>query len=284
MVQIQMSRKIGSTVFKIIKYFLAIIIAIIMGFPFFWMISTSFKSSPEAIAFPPTIIPKNPVGVINYIRVLSDVPFFLFYGNSIIVAVAVTSACLLTSSLTGYIFAKFNFPGRNVLFTLILATMMIPFFVILIPIFIMVVSLGLVDTLWALIIPGLVSAFGIFLMRQYMASIPGELIDAARIDGCSEFGIYSRVILPLSKPALSALGIFIFTANWDSFLWPLIVIEDINKRTVPVGLALFTQQFGIPSYNLILAASVLAVLPVLIVFLLFQKNFIQGITLTGIKA
>lgn len=280
---VQINRKMLFTVLKILKHFLAIIIAVIMFFPFFWMISTSFKSSPEAIAFPPTIIPKNPVGLTNYIRVLSDVPFFLFYENSIIVAVAVTSACLLTSSLAGYIFAKFNFPGRDVLFIFILATMMIPFFVILIPIFIMVRSLGLVNTLWALIVPGLVSAFGIFLMRQYMVSIPGELIDVARIDGCSEFGIYSRIILPLSKPALSALGIFIFTLNWDSFLWPLIVIENINKRTVPLGLALFTQQFGTPSYNLILAASVMAVLPVMMVFLFFQKNFIQGITLTGIK-
>ncbi len=268
---------------EILKHISAVIIALILLTPFVWMISTSFKPSFEAIAFPPTFIPEDPVGLANYIRVLNDVPFFKFFLNSIYVAAFVTTGALFSSSLAGYIFAKFEFPGRDTLFLLILATMMIPFQVVLIPIFIIVKDLGLANTLWALIIPGLVSAFGIFLMRQFMKSIPSSLIDAARIDGCSEFRIYWNIIIPLSKPALSALGIFIFMANWDSFLWPVIVIEDIDKRTLPLGLVLFTQQFGTISYNLIMAGTVMAILPVIIVFLFAQRNFIQGITLTGLK-
>lgn len=268
---------------KTIKWAVLFFLAIITLGPFFWMVSTSFKPSDESIAFPPTFLPEDPVGFKNYYTVLTDVPFFRFYYNSLVQAITATVGALFTSSLAGYIFAKFWFKGQNILFMFILSTLMVPLFVIIIPIFLMIRWMNLVDSLWALIIPGLASAFGIFLMRQFMKSIPFDFLDAGRIDGCGEFGIFARIIVPLSRPAFSALGIFHFMIQWDSFIWPLVVIENINKRTLPLGLALFTQQFGTQDYNLIMAAAVLAVLPVIVVFLFAQRSFIEGITLTGIK-
>ncbi|NPV53618.1 MAG: carbohydrate ABC transporter permease [Firmicutes bacterium] len=251
--------------------------------PFIWMVSTSFKYNWDAISFPPRFLPTEFAGFTAYARVLSEIPFFSFLWNSLIVATTITLGTLFTSSLAGYIFGKFDFWGRNILFLGILATMMVPFEVILIPVYIIVRDLGMLNSLTALIIPRLVSAYGIFLMRQFMMGIPTALVDAARIDGCSEFGIYSRIVLPLSKPALSALGIFIFMFSWDDFLWPVLVIDDMAKRTLPLGLALFRQTFGTLDWNVIMAGTLLSILPVLIVFFAAQKNFIEGITLSGLK-
>mgnify|MGYP000908158572 CR=1 FL=1 len=265
------------------KAIVSIVASVVMLGPFIWMVSTSFKHNWDAISFPPRFLPTEFAGFGAYRRVFTEIPFFSFLSNSVIVAIAVTAGVLLTSALAGYIFAKFRFWGRDIMFLGILATMMIPFQVILIPVYIIVNDMRMLNTLWALIIPRLVSAYGIFLMRQFMLGIPTALIDAARIDGCTEFGIFAKIVLPLSKPALSALGIFTFMASWDDFLWPLLVLDDLPKRTLPLGLALFRQQFGMMDWNVIMAGTLVSILPVLLVFFAAQRNFIEGITLSGIK-
>jgi multiple sugar transport system permease protein len=256
--------------------------AVLFLAPFLWMILASFKTAQEIVQVPPTVWPVHPT-LANYGTVLSAMPLGTFYRNSLIVTTTVTLSVLFTSSLAGYIFAKFQFFGRNLLFVLILSTLMIPFQVVLIPTYIIINALRLLNTLWALILPSMVNVFGIFLMRQYIENLPSEYIDAARIDGASEWGIYSRVILPQIRPALAALAIFTFMASWNDYLWPLIVINDQDKMTLPLALAFFNSAHGI-RYDLTLTAATLVVIPVVIVFLILQRQFIQGIALTGLKA
>ncbi len=255
--------------------------AVVMLFPFVFMVLSSFKTGQEIIQVPPTLWPVHPT-LANYRTVLTQMPFATFYRNSIVVSISVTLCVLFTSSLAGYIFAKFAFFGRDVLFILILSTLMIPFQVILIPTYIIVSTLGLLNTLWALIIPAMVSPFGIYLMRQYIANLPSEYIDAARIDGASEWAIYWRVIMPQVRPALSALAIFTFVGVWNDYLWPLIVINDQDKMTIPLALSYFNTQYG-ARYDLTLTAATLVVAPVVLVFLVLQRQFVQGIALTGLK-
>ena len=269
--------------FTILKLILCGFLFLIMIFPFLWMVMTSFKYNWDVVAFPPRILPQEFAGFGAYATVFTEIPFATFFLNSVIVAVAVTVSTLFTSTLAGYIFAKFEFRGKKYLFLAILATMMIPFDVICIPLYLMIRQAGLVNSLWALIIPGFVSAYGIFLCRQFISGIPDALIDAARIDGSTEFGIYFKVIIPLSVPVLSALAIFTFMSNWDSFLWPLIVLDDVSKKTLPLGLSLFRQSFGMAQWNVIMAGAVVSILPVIVVFLFAQKNFIEGIALSGMK-
>jgi multiple sugar transport system permease protein len=256
--------------------------AVLFLVPFLWMILASFKTAQEIVQVPPTVWPVHPT-LANYGTVLSAMPLGTFYRNSLIVTTTVTLSVLFTSSLAGYIFAKFQFFGRNLLFVLILSTLMIPFQVVLIPTYIIINALGLLNTLWALILPSMVNVFGIFLMRQYIENLPSEYIDAGRIDGASEWGIYSRIILPQTRPALAALAIFTFMASWNDYLWPLIVINDQDKMTLPLALAFFNSAHGI-RYDLTLTAATLVVIPVVIVFLILQRQFIQGIALTGLKA
>ncbi|HKC75155.1 MAG TPA: carbohydrate ABC transporter permease [Chloroflexota bacterium] len=256
--------------------------AVLFLVPFLWMILASFKTAQEIVQVPPMLWPVHPT-LANYGTVLSMMPLGTFYRNSLTVTTSVTLSVLFTSSLAGDIFAKFQFFGRNVLFVLILSTLMIPFQVVLIPTYMIVNALGLLNTLGALIVPSLVNVFGIFLMRQYIENLPSEYIDAARIDGASEWGIYSRVILPQIRPALAALAIFTFMASWNDYLWPLIVINDQDKMTLPLALAFFNSAHGI-RYDLTLTAATLVVIPVVIVFLILQRQFIQGIALTGLKA
>lgn len=282
-----MQKTIKNRAYLVAKIVFALLLAAIMLLPFLWMISTSFKFSKDTISYPPSFFPEGGLmgfaGFENYLTVLNDIPFFRFLLNSIVTAVSVTAGTLITSTLAGYIFAKHEFRGREVWFLLILGTMMIPFDVQVIPLYLMVRSFGLLNNLLALILPGLVSAYGIFLCRQFISGIPTALVDAARIDGSSELGIYIRIILPLSVPVMSALGIFTFMANWDSFLWPLLVIDNLSRRTLPLGLSLFRSQFGTAKWNVIMASTVLSILPVMLVFLLAQRNFIEGITLSGMK-
>jgi multiple sugar transport system permease protein len=219
----------------------------------------------------------------NYLAVLDEMPMGRFYWNSLYVATISTVAVLFTSSLGGYIFEKFRFPGKEILFVGIVATMMVPFPVRVIPLYIIFRDLGLLDTLAGLYVGALMSAYGIFLMRQFMKGIPGQLLDAARIDGSSEFRTFSQIVLPLCKPAMSALGIFHFMTEWDSFLWPLLVIDSVQRRTLPLGLAAYRHGFGMLEWHKIMASAMLAMIPVLIVFLIGQRQFIEGITLTGIK-
>ena len=263
-------------------YVALVVGAVLFLAPFLWMILASFKTAQEIVQVPPTVWPIHPT-LANYGTVLSAMPLGTFYRNSLIVTTTVTLSVLFTSSLAGYIFAKFQFFGRNLLFVLILSTLMIPFQVVLIPTYIIINALRLLNTLWALILPGMVNVFGIFLMRQYIENLPSEYIDAGRIDGASEWGIYSRIILPQTRPALAALAIFTFMASWNDYLWPLIVINDQDKMTLPLALAFFNSAHGI-RYDLTLTAATLVVIPVVIVFLILQRQFIQGIALTGLKA
>lgn len=267
----------------LLKYSFAILIALVMIFPFYWMINTSFKSIRETRVFPPTLVPAEPVGFENYEAVLTRISFFSYVKNSVIVTLSITVGALFTSSLAGYIFAKFNFRLRNLLFFLIVATMMVPFHVVLIPVFLIIRELGLYNTLLAVIVPGLVSPWGIFLMRQYMLNLSTEMLDAARVDGASELGIFWRIVLPVSRPGLAAVGIFIFMYHWNDFLWPLVVLKDEPLRTLPLGLAVFSEGFGISRWNIVTAAAVMAVIPIFVVFALAQRHFIEGITLGSTK-
>lgn len=255
--------------------------SIVMMTPFVWMILSSFKKLSEIIRIPPTFFPHEFV-LTNYPRVMNMIPIWRYFLNSILVAVVVTFIVLLTSSWAGYVFSKLEFKGKEIIFYSILSTMMIPFFVLLLPLYLMMIRLRWLDSYFGLILPQSVSVFGIFLMRQFMHEIPTSLINAAKIDGASEVRIYYSIILPLTKPALSALGIFTFMWNWDSFLWPLVIISKVEMRTLPLGIAQLSFWVG-KSYDLVLAASVMAVIPLIIVFLFFQKNFIKGITLSGLK-
>jgi multiple sugar transport system permease protein len=251
--------------------------------PFLWMVSTAFKSSTEIIRLPPTLFPERPT-VQAFQTIFTDprVPLARFYLNSIIVSVCVIVMILFTSSLAGFVFAKYQFSGKNFLFTLTLATMMIPFQVIMIPLYLILVQLNLTDNLAGLIVPAAASAFGIFLMKQFIEGIPGELIDAARIDGTSEFGIFARIIMPQMGPALATLGIFQFMGTWNDYLWPLIVIKTTERRTLPIMLTWYNSQHG-ARQDLTMAASMLVILPILIVYFIFQRRITQGIALTGFK-
>jgi multiple sugar transport system permease protein len=255
--------------------------AIVMLTPLLQMITTSFKTSGEALRVPPTLLPNHP-SLDAYRTVLTQAPFALWFRNSVVVAISVTALILFTSSLAGYVFAKFKFPGRDLLFTLLLGTLMVPFPVVLIPIYLIVNNLHLLNTLLALIVPSTVSAFGIFLMRQFIAAIPDDLIDAARLDGASEFGIYWRLIRPQLGPAMGALGIFTFLSSWNDYLWPLIAINDQDKMTLPLALAFFNSSHA-TRYDLVMAAAVLIVLPVIAAFLFFQRQFINALVLSGMK-
>lgn len=255
--------------------------ALLMAAPLLMMIMTSFKTPAEALHFPPTLLPARPT-LDAYHTVLTEAPFFTWFRNSVIVAVSVTALILFTSSLGGYIFAKFSFPGKDVLFVLLLATLMVPFPVILVPIYLIVNKLGLLNSLLALIVPSMVSAFGIFLMRQFVAAIPNDLIDAARLDGASEWTIYWQLIRPQLGPAIATLGIFTFMSSWNDYLWPLVAINDQDKMTLPLALSFFNTSHT-TRYDLVMAASVLVILPIIVVFLFFQRHFINAMVLSGVK-
>lgn len=251
----------------------------IMLTPFLWMLSTSLKEPSQIFTYPPQWIP-DPIVWENYRSAFEGLPFGRFYLNSLIVATSITFLQLLGSSLAAFAFARLRFPGRDAVFLLYLATLMIPFQVTMIPNFILVRWLGWFDTYQALILPPAFSAFSTFLLRQYFRGIPIDLDEAARIDGASSLRIWAQVIVPLSGPVLAALAIFVFLQSWNDFLWPLVVTNSNEMRTLPVGLAAFQGQYSV-RWNLLMAASVIAMLPVLIVYIIGQKWFVRGITLTG---
>lgn len=266
-----------------LKYLALAIGATVMLLPFVWMIVSSFMTSQEILARPLTWFPSEPS--FDAYRGLRDaIPLGRMYLNSIIVTTLTTIGILLTSSLAGYGFAKFNFPGRNVLFLIVLATMMIPFFVVMIPVFWMISKFDWINSYPGLIVPNIATAFGIFLMRQYMLSLPDEVLDAARVDGASELEIYWRIVLPLSTPVIGALTILAFVYQWNSFLWPLVVARSDTMWTVPVGLnSLRVYASSAQVINMQMAGATLAIVPVIIVFLALQRYFVRGIALTGMK-
>ncbi len=259
------------------------LISVLMVWPFLWLILSSFKPSIEIVAIPVHLIPRDWT-LSAYQMVWSRTNLPRAYANSIGVSTAIVATVLFTSSLGGFVFARLDFPGRKILFYFILATTMVPFVTLLIPLYLVMLRLKLLNTYAALWLPGAVSSFGIFLCRQFIYGIPQELYDAAKIDGASDFAIYWRIILPLIKPVLSALAIFTFLGSFNSYLWPLVVLNNKDLYTLPLILVQVSQTFGGTNYQGVLAGSVLACLPSLMVYLIFQRNFVRGIALSGLKA
>lgn len=268
---------IGTGVLHVVMYALAFITVA----PFLWMVLTSFKELGDILTYPPNWWPATFV-LDNYTGAFQAAPFGRYYGNSIFVAVAVTVGQLITCSMAAYAFARLQFRGRDVLFYLFLGTMMIPGQVTMIPSFLVLHWFGWIDHYAALIVPGLASAFGTFLLRQFFMTIPRDLEDAAAIDGCGRFAVLWRIILPLSRPALATLAVFTFMGVFNDFLWALIVVSSDEMRTVQLGLAIFRDRYQ-TDWGQLMAASVVATLPIVTVFFFAQKYFIKGITLSGMK-
>lgn len=263
---------------QVVCYILMILISVVTVVPFLFMASTSFTKSFTMMTYPPTLIPENP-SLDNYYEIIFTFQEGLFprwFLNTLFTTLCITGGSLFLNTLSGYIFAKKSFYGKNVVFSLLLATLMVPGAVTLIPAFLMVNRLGLFNTYWALIIPGLASPFGIFMMRQFISSLPTELIESAKIDGASELRTFWSIIIPLSTPAMAALGIFTVINAWNAFLWPLVVLRANTMRTLVVGLATVQSEFNI-NYGLVMAGSVLTVLPMLILYILFQPYFVEGL-------
>jgi multiple sugar transport system permease protein len=263
--------------------YLGLIIGLILLVgPFIWMILGSLKTSGELRQVPPTLLPENPT-LANYEELLTRLNFVGYFMNSVIVAVAVTAGNVVFCSMLGYALAKLQFPGKRVLFAVVLGTLMVPAVVTFMPLFVLVRNLGLVNTHAGLILPFLAGAFGVFLMRQFISGIPDELLDAARVDGAGEHFIFWRIILPLCGPAIATLTILTFLANWNSFLWPLVVATTEKMYTLPVAVALFATGQHETNIALLMAGSVVVIVPVLLVFIALQRFFTQGIAMTGIK-
>lgn len=255
---------------------------VVMILPFLYMVGTSFKPPSEVITWPPTLAPEKPT-LENYASLRTAAPFGRFFLNSLIVAVVSTLGIISTSTLAGYIFSKFRFPGRTILFILLLSTAMVPFETYLIPLYLIAKNLKLLNTYAGLVGPYLIMSFGIFLMRQNIGSaIPDELLDAARIDGASEWRIFFQLVVPLSKSAISALGILAFIQAWSAFIWPLILATEREMYTMEVGLSIFQRRFTI-EYGSITAGSTISILPILMIFLILRRHIIRGITLTGLR-
>jgi multiple sugar transport system permease protein len=250
-----------------------------MIFPFVWMIASSLKHAQDIYSL--SLVPTSPT-LDNYRQVLEKTSYVRWFANSMGIALVTTASVAFFDSLTGYTLAKFQFPGSTIIFILILSTLMVPTEMLVIPWFMMSIEFGWTDSYWGIMFPGVISAFGVFLMRQFFSGVPNDLIDAARIDGFTEFQIFWKIAIPLVKPALAALCIFTFLGNWNAYIWPLIVIRSDSMRTLPVGIAFFSSESG-SAFHLIMAAAALATIPVIVVFLIFQKQIIKGIVLTGLK-
>jgi multiple sugar transport system permease protein len=250
--------------------------------PFAWMVLGSFKSEGELRQSPPTWWPQT-ASLDNYTHLFSQLGFGKYFFNSTTVALTVTIGNLLFCSMLGYALAMLEFKGKRALFGLVIATLLIPGVVTFVPLFVLVANAGLVDTLPGLFLPFLVTPFGVFLMRQFILGLPRELLDAGRVDGAGELRIFARIFLPLCGPALATLGILTFLGSWNNFLWPLVVAQSEDKYTLPVALALYSTGQNSTQYGLLMAGATVVVVPVLVVFLIFQRRFIEGIATTGIK-
>jgi ABC-type glycerol-3-phosphate transport system permease component len=252
--------------------------AVYMMLPFLWMLSTSLKPQDQIFTHPPRLVSPD-MNLDAYKELLQKRNILRIVANTFVIAASATALQLFFCSLGGYGFAKFKFRGREQMFGLLLATMIIPFSITLIPLYVIMVRFRWIDTFWPLIIPGAASAFGIFFMRQYVSTISDELIDAARIDGASEFAIYSRIIVPIIVPGLVSLGLIFFMASWNSFLFPLVILKSPSNFTLPIAIrSMVGGVIGRPVYHLQMAASVISIIPLLIIFLVFQRRFTEGIT------
>ncbi|KPB06229.1 sugar ABC transporter permease [Bacillus sp. CHD6a] len=269
-------------IYSVISYSILILWVIITIIPLYWMLISSFRDTTVSVSFKPEWFPSE-VTLATYVRFLTETDALRWLFNSIFVSSVLTITNVIFSSLAGYAFAKLRFPGRNTIFWLLLGTMMIPAQVTLIPVYIMIVNVfGLVDTYLAIMLPMFTVVGNIFLMKQYMSTLPTTLIQAARIDGCSEIGIFRKIILPISKPGVAVLAIFTFVSTWNEFFWPFLVTQSSSMRTIQVGLASFKFQDA-TDYGAMMAGSMLAALPMFILFFALQRYFLQGITIGAVK-
>ena len=250
--------------------------------PFVWMVLASLKTQRELLQVPPTWLPENPT-MGNYDRLFERLDFPRYFWNSTLIAVGITASNMVFCSMVGYALAKLRFWGRDKLFLLVLGTLLVPGSVTLVPLFVLMSKLGLVNTLWAVVLPAAAGPLGVFLMRQFMLSIPDDLLEAARVDGAGEFYIFWRIVVPLSAPAIAALGIVTFLPAWNALLWPLVVLTGEEKFTLPVALAIFARGQFQADYGLLMAGSVVLVLPVIAIFVVLQRRFTQSVAMTGLK-
>jgi len=276
------SRTSGTGRPKIWLYIVLAVGFVAMIFPFIWMILGSFKTNAEIRANPLGLLPAEPT-LDNYTQLFGRLDFTTFFTNSVVVAVCVTLGNIVFSSMVGYALAKLEFRGKKLLFVLVLGTLMVPGVVTFVPLFVLTSNLGLVNSYPGLILPFLITPLGVFLMRQFISGLPDDIIEAARIDGASEWRIFLRVIMPLCGPAVATLTILTFLGSWNNFLWPLVVATSEEKYTLPVALALYSVGQNAAQYGLMMAGAVVVVIPVLLVFIILQRYFVQGIALTGIK-
>lgn len=280
-----MSPHAGRLVARIARWLVTLVLvigAIAMIFPLLWLVSTSLRPANELNLVPPQLLPIKPT-LANYAKVFDSAPMLLYLWNSLVFSVISTIFILLTSTVAGYVFAKFRFPGNNFLFMLVLATAIVPFEIYMVPLFLQVKALGFVNTPVGLVLPYLVLSYGIFFIRQNtIASVPDELLDAGRIDGMSEAAIMLRLVPPLLSPALSALAIFAFLQAWTAFIWPLLILNDPKFFPMELGLSQFANSFSV-DFGVTSAGAVIAILPTLIGFLLLRRRIVEGITLTGLK-
>ena len=265
----------------LIVYLILIMGIVVTILPFAWMVLTSLKGQTEAIRVPPVIFPEV-LRFENYAKVFEKIPFARMYMNTIINAVVVVIMQLLLCSMSAYAFGRIKFPGRNVIFGILLAVLMVPSSFFILPQYLIIQKMGLLNTIPALFIPNLFSAFGTFLLRQFFMALPDEIEDAARLDGCNHFMIYSRIMLPLIRSGLVALGILTLRFAWNDLMWPLIVNTSTEKMTLSAGLSFMQGQYA-TDYPTMMAGAVMAVLPLLILFAIFQKQFIEGVAMSGIK-
>jgi putative chitobiose transport system permease protein len=276
------SAKVENYLKNAVTYLILIIIALLILFPLFWLISTAFKSPTENLFdFPPQLLPQQPT-FNNFIQVWQTYPFGQYLLNSVIVAVLTVSFNLLFCALAAYPLARLRFWGRDWIFMLMVATLLIPFQIVMIPLYVLTVKLGLRNSYLGIILPNLASAFGIFLLRQAFQGVPKELEEAARIDGCSELGIWWNIMLPSIRPALVTLGIFVFIGAWSDFLWPLLILDQPEYYTLPLGVAQLASTFSL-DWRLIAAGSVISITPILLLFLWIQRYIVPTETATGVK-
>ncbi|TXK74860.1 carbohydrate ABC transporter permease [Paenibacillus sp. N3.4] len=266
---------------NLLSHLILLVAAVVLMFPFVWMLSGSFKDSLEVVRMPPNLIPDT-FKFSNYVEITKYFPIYRFLGNSLIVSLVTTVAQIVVCAMAAFVFAKIPFRGRETLFVLYLITMMIPMQVTMTPLFIVFQKLNLINTYLGLILPGIFSAYGTFLLRQHIMTIPDPLIEAARIDGASYVRVFTSIILPLSKPAVATLAIFAFMASWNNFLWPLIVTSDKNLMTLPIGLSKLQGRWA-TEWNILMAGNVISFIPIFIVFLFASKYFIKGMTMSGVK-
>ncbi len=269
---------------SIVWFLIALILALTFFFPIFFMVTSSFKGENEIFATPIHLLPQDFQGIDKYIAAFSQIPLARFFFNSFLMASIDVIVTVIFSAMAGYGFAKFKFRGQRFLFFCVLATITVPFQILIVPLYIQVYNYGWADTYAGLIIPGIMNAFGVFMMRQFCYAIPDELLDAARIDGAGELRIFWQIVLPLLAPASASLAVIIFLFSWNNFLWPLIVIRSQSLQTIPVGIESFAEPHnGQPQWAVAMAVSTVATLPVALLFIFFQRYFITGLSMSGIK-